>query len=711
MAANNNVNGGYGLCFGFSNAAISILDNKYPELSSLGVESLSDINSIDQNSTARNLIYYVHSLQAEDVYTEYNNLEDLLNRVRDYTKNGGEPVDTFVAKVDVKGLKKYGHNIVCLDLIEENDDMAAIRVYDPNYPGQFRQLEIHKNDQCDKWSYGLLELYGCSTVKRRVVGFENDYLRLLRPNIDERITSMVKSFLAGNETPLGLHYNHWLLCVQNEEGYSTNFFDYLENMAVQNNGTLIETSGTDLTSEEKQVSFWIPKTSENTLNLEGVPAGTEIHLAGNMHSVTVQTNAECDLSICLPETGEGEVHASSDGAVEIQAEFFDFDEDGDKTKTSYTASGNAETPIDIVKNPDDDPDAPLYSGTCGSNLTWSFDESGILRISGTGAMYNYNSSSNRAPWSRIEIMNALKSVIIKNGVTKIGDYAFFGCDKPTSVWIPNSVVSIGQSAFFGCKGLEKVTIPEGVTSIGNSAFSYCTGISTIEISSSVDSIGSMAFSDCTSLKDFIVDSDNATYSSTDGTLLNKDETELICCPAGKEGLYSIPDGVVKIGAFALTGCNGLTGVSIPVGVSEIGGYAFESCTGLTSIVIPSSVTRIESNVCYKCSKLSKIYFIGTQEQWNSIYKYSTNSELLRASIVYVDNAKSLSYAEVTKIPNQKYTGRAVKPNFEVQHLCKVLEKGKDYTVSYFDNVNAGTATAKVSRAGEYTGSVSASFTY
>ena len=733
-------NGKGGVCYGMVNLPIATFFYDYPPFSLFNVNSLFDIKSIYADPLVRDYVFLTHIIQCDnlsktdDGNIEANRIDRLLSRVEEYTKNGGHPVSLSIRKVNDNEVEneedeiKWGHVLVVLDIVEKSDSKVLIRVYDPNCPGDDMFLEVlGSNGNYTDWEYSssLGTLKGNSSITYDII--ENHRDILINNENRERndyfivreksCNAMIASVLKEGEGAVSQHYNDWLLTVSrlyhdsHSQADDISFVDYYkETFLREYNGSAIDIDGLDQLESNGNLLFWVPKTSNNIINLEGAPAGSKIHIAGNMHSVTVQTNAECDLSICLPETGEGEVHASSDGAVEIQAEFFDFDEDGDKTKTSYTASGNAETPIDIVKNPDDDPDAPLYSGTCGSNLTWSFDESGILRISGTGAMYNYNSSSNRAPWSRTEIRTALKSVIIKNGVTKIGDYAFFGCDKPTSVWIPDSVVSIGQSAFFGCKGLEKVTIPEGVTSLGNSAFNRCSSISTIEISSSVESIGSMAFSNCTSLKDFIIDSDNATYSSVDGTLFSKDQTELICCPAGKKGLYSVPDGVVKIGTFAFTGCSGLTGVAIPDGVNRIDGYAFGDCTGLTSIAIPSSVTYISIEACSNCSKLSKIYFIGTQEEWNSINISSINSVLLAVRKIFVDDPKSLNYAEVTKIPNQKYTGRAVKPNFEVQHLCKVLEKGKDYTVSYFDNVNAGTATAKVSRAGEYTGSVSASFT-
>ena len=89
----------------------------------------------------------------------------------------------------------------------------------------------------------------------------------------------------------------------------------------------------------------------------------------------------------------------------------------------------------------------VESGTCGDNLTWTLDDEGTLTISGDGAMKNYN--MNGAPWDD-ERAN-VKQVIIENGVTSIGDCAFYKCNKVTDVTIPNSVTQIGHSVFTSCK--------------------------------------------------------------------------------------------------------------------------------------------------------------------------------------------------------------------------------------------------------------------
>ena len=142
-----------------------------------------------------------------------------------------------------------------------------------------------------------------------------------------------------------------------------------------------------------------------------------------------------------------------------------------------------------------------YSSTCGAegdNLTWTFDTvTGTLTISGTGKMGNYSSSSS-APWSSYQY--SIKTVVIGNGVTSIGDSAFSECSSLASITIPDSVTIIGGSAFFSCESLTSITIPNSVTSIGEWAFSYCSDLTSITIPDSVTSIGEKAFYGCSSLE-------------------------------------------------------------------------------------------------------------------------------------------------------------------------------------------------------------------
>ena len=191
-------------------------------------------------------------------------------------------------------------------------------------------------------------------------------------------------------------------------------------------------------------------------------------------------------------------------------------------------------------------------------------------------------------------------------VTSIGKYAFYYCSGLTSVTIGNSVTSIGNFAFEGCIGLTSVTIPNSVTSIGRQAFDGCSGLTSVTIPNSVTSIGNWAFDGCSGLTEINVDENNSTYSSIDGVVFNKSQTELVCYPDGKQGAYTIPNSVTSIGKYAFEECKGLTSVTIPNSVVSIGEYAFDGCSGLTSVTIPNSVTSIGKYAFLDCSGLTSV---------------------------------------------------------------------------------------------------------
>ena len=273
--------------------------------------------------------------------------------------------------------------------------------------------------------------------------------------------------------------------------------------------------------------------------------------------------------------------------------------------------------------------ADVQTGKCGDNVTYSLDTStGVLTINGEGDMENYNYNNyEKNPFYK---KSNIKTVIIKNGVTSIGDYTFRDCRSLTSVTIPNSVASIGDSAFYSCTSLTNVTIPNSVTSIGDwaffnctsltsiiipnsvtsigdSAFKGCTSLTSATIPDSVTSIGDSAFYSCTSLTSIEVSGNNKNYSSLDGVLFNKNKTELITYPLGKtDSEYAIPDSVTSIGDYAFKGCTSLTSATIPDSVASIGDSAFYSCTSLTNVTIPNSVTSIGDWAFFNCTSLTSI---------------------------------------------------------------------------------------------------------
>jgi len=307
----------------------------------------------------------------------------------------------------------------------------------------------------------------------------------------------------------------------------------------------------------------------------------------------------------------------------------------------------------------------MKSGTAGK-LTWKITSDGTLIISGTGDMPDYESIyegkwiiASTAPW--FEYRNLFTAVMIEDGITSIGSYAFILCSNLTSAIIGNSVRSIGYAAFYDCSNLASVitgnsiesielyafwncvsllefTIPNSVTTVKPSAFNGCSSLTSVTIPSSVVSIGETAFSNCDGLMSINVDAGNSAYCSENGVLFDKAKTELIQYPARKTGAYIIPESVGFIEIFAFRGCKGLTEVTIPKSVIYMGqeaftgcsnlntvyfnavncrdmgyvgkwavvSYVFSGCNKITTVHIGSEVTKIPCYAFYNCSGLQEI---------------------------------------------------------------------------------------------------------
>lgn len=213
---------------------------------------------------------------------------------------------------------------------------------------------------------------------------------------------------------------------------------------------------------------------------------------------------------------------------------------------------------------------------------------------------------------------------IPDGVTNIGFGAFAECTALVRVTLPDSVITIGDFAFCECTRLTSVTIPDSVITIGDLAFYECPRLTSVTIPDGVTNIGDFTFSGCTSLTKITVDAANPNYSSLDGVLFDKARTTLIQCPGGRNGTYTIPDGVTAIGY-----------------------EAFRDCTALTSVMIPGSVTAIDDGTFARCTALTNIFFAGnapTLGDW-----------------VFSDTPATLCYRPGTTGWGATYGGRPTKP--------------------------------------------------
>ena len=232
-----------------------------------------------------------------------------------------------------------------------------------------------------------------------------------------------------------------------------------------------------------------------------------------------------------------------------------------------------------------------YTYWIEDNLTWKLYEDGTLNISGTGAMKDYNSTDNLSP---AYMNSSVKKVVIEEGVTNIGNWAFSECSSLTSITIPDSVTNIGAAAFDSCGSLTSITIPGSVTSIGTVAFYNCSGLTSITIPDSVTNIGAAAFDSCGSLTSIVIPNSVTSIESY----------AFSACSSLTS--ITIPDSVTSIGNNAFDSCSSLTSITIPDSVTSIGNNAFDSCSSLTSITIPDGVTSIESYAFYNCSGLTSI---------------------------------------------------------------------------------------------------------
>jgi len=347
----------------------------------------------------------------------------------------------------------------------------------------------------------------------------------------------------------------------------------------------------------------------------------------------------------------------------------------------------------------------VSSGTCGTNVTWSLSDDGTLTISGSGAMDNYFDNS---PFNKEK--SAVRKVVIEEGVTSIGNEAFYSCSNIWSVSIPNSVTSIGNSAFELCENLTDINIPNSITSIGTYAFCACNSLRSIEIPNSVTSIKRGAFMqsglrtisipnsveeieedifyECTQLKS--VDIPNSVTSIGSCAFWYCTELENISIPSSVTSIgeaafgdcgnlrsITIPYGVKSIGRSAFAECFSLVKVDIPSSVTSIGADAFSTCTQLENVSIPKSVKLIDNGTFEFCYKLKNVVIQNGVESISAYAFYSSGLE----NITIPSSVKSIGNYAIPKNKNVTIHGKTSSEahSYAVDNNIKFEETdGHDY---------------------------------
>ena len=374
--------------------------------------------------------------------------------------------------------------------------------------------------------------------------------------------------------------------------------------------------------------------------------------------------------------------------------------------------------------------AEARSGFCGAegnreNLTWTLDTAGTLTVSGQGAMEDYWTDlfdsiyRTKAPWGWRDV----KKIVIRPGVTDIGDNAFAGCVYATQATIPEGVTGIGSSAFrrcealqsltlpgsvskieyeafLGCKSLERLTLPEGLTEIGSSAFEECDRLTGVTIPASVTELSSGAFGYCPALTALSVKKDNPVYYSAGNCLIERAEKQVIqgC------GSSVIPgDGSVEaIAGSAFSGCASLKKVTLPSSVTSIGAGAFRDCTGLTELTLSDSLTSIPWYAFSGCSALKQVSIPNgvTSIGRRAFAESGLTSFFLPASVTELDWEILLGCADLNEIRVDP-----ANPNYYSAGNCLInkssgrLMEGSNASVIPDDGSIRGISTAFYGRAG------------
>ena len=254
-------------------------------------------------------------------------------------------------------------------------------------------------------------------------------------------------------------------------------------------------------------------------------------------------------------------------------------------------------------------------------------------------------------------------IIVSEGITHIGQYAFYGCDKLESVKLPKSLSHMDNAVFHGCVKLKEInvtaggqsycskdgvlytkdykelvhcpqtktsiTIPDGVEYIGLMAFesSQITSVKipdtvtvikgyafqysrlkSVNIPKNTEFLGSKVFYDCEDLESITVDSSNEDFSAADGVLYNKKKTTLIQCPTKKKSLR-VPDTVRIISEDAFGNCK-IESVVLPDSITKIERYAFAECKNLKSVKFSRNITDVGEYAFMNCSGLTSVSIPG-----------------------------------------------------------------------------------------------------
>ncbi len=356
---------------------------------------------------------------------------------------------------------------------------------------------------------------------------------------------------------------------------------------------------------------------------------------------------------------------------------------------------------------------------------------------------------------------SLETVTLGGKLMLIGENAFANCTKLTQITIPDSVKNVGKKAFYGNTALANVKMSDNVIFIPDECFNGCSALETFTWNPESKLIGRLAFANCVALTKFDFINLEKLY---DNSFLNSGVT---VAQLG-EGVDESVSKLEEIETQSFKGCENLATVGIGGNVETIKTQAFADCTNLETAVIADSVSSIApdafdgcDNLTIYCSSTSYAYtyakeqgipvstlviapipnqtYTGSKIEPEISVSASGNklAENVDFGVTYANNVnvgnadvnvkgkgdfrmfaskanftivtKNIAKVTVAPVDDQPYTGEAVTPKLTVTDGVKYLVEGKDYALTYYNNIEEGTATVKITGKGNYSGFATTSF--
>ena len=364
-----------------------------------------------------------------------------------------------------------------------------------------------------------------------------------------------------------------------------------------------------------------------------------------------------------------------------------------------------------VANADNDFGISLFSGTSSSDansipgtsdLYYSFED-GVLSIYGSGKV----PANLSATWTNSKTVefnpSEVTEIIIEEGITGINDRLTRMFKNAISVTLPSSLESIGENNFSNFTKLETVTIPDNskLKYIYTRAFERCTSLKSINLPQGLESIYSRAFYTCS----------NLTNLKLPSTLTRIDELAFSNGPRFKNNELTVPKGVTTIKSRSIYNINDLKTINVENGVTKIEKYAFADNDSLKNVYLPASITSIDVLACksYNYEKYSAcdIYIDKYKDSIPCYSNWGTDGTIYWKTRDFKNTTDNT--VVISDVADQTYTGSLIAPNITVSCNDVELVKNTDYTVSYSNNKNVGTATISITGIGDYTGTITKNF--